>query len=195
MNRFECLPLLAEMLEEHTLTVTSLSSNARIWAGVWDRGPTFAGLNMGLCIGFALGLSLAFPHRKVVALESDGSMMEDTSVLISVADANPTNLVILVFDNESYARMGATATARGADLVRMAQGAGIRSTGLVRTLPEYERAVRDALAKPGPTFLQIKVEAETARVPDSRTTYGPAMKEQFLDRVLSHPDYRGWHGG
>src|SRR4051812_30391351 len=155
------------MLEEHTLTVTSLSSNARIWSGVWDKGPVFASMNMGLCTGFALGLSFAFPTRTVVALDSDGSLMEDTGVLITIADANPENLIILCFDNESYARMGPTATARNADLARMAQGAGIHRSFLVRTLDEYERAVKDALASTGPTFLQIKVEAETIRVHDT----------------------------
>jgi thiamine pyrophosphate-dependent acetolactate synthase large subunit-like protein len=191
VNRSECLPLLAEMLEEHTLTVTSLSSNARIWAGVWDKGPVFASLNMGLCVGFSLGLSLAFPNRKVVALDSDGSLMEDTGVLITVADANPQNLIILCFDNEAYARMGPTATSRGANLAAMAQGAGIRSASLVRTLPQYEQAVHEALANPGPTFVQIKVEAETVRMPDKRMTT-PAMKQTFLDRIESHPDYGAW---
>jgi len=191
VNRSECLPLLAEMLEEHTLTVTSLSSNARIWSGVWDKGPVFTSLNMGLCVGFALGLSLAFPNRKVIALDSDGSLMEDTGVLISVADANPQNLIILCFDNEAYARMGPTATSRGANLAAMAQGAGIRSSCLVRTIQEYEQSVRDALANPGPTFIQIKVEAETVRMPDKRLTT-QAMKQAFIDRVESHPDYGAW---
>jgi thiamine pyrophosphate-dependent acetolactate synthase large subunit-like protein len=195
MNRFECLPLLAEMLEEHTLTVTSLSSNARIWPGVWDKGPCFNSLNMGLCTGFALGLALAFPNRKVVALDSDGSLMEDTGVLISIADAAPQNLMVIVFDNESYARMGPTATSRNADLARMAKGAGIRSSVQVRTLDEYERAVKEALANPGPAFILAKVEAETQRVQDARVTYGSAMKERFIERVLSHPDYGAWKRG
>jgi thiamine pyrophosphate-dependent acetolactate synthase large subunit-like protein len=191
VNRAECLPLLAEMLEEHTLTVTSLSSNARIWSGVWDKGPVFASMNMGLCTGFALGLSLAFPTRKVIALDSDGSLMEDTGVLITIADARPENLVILCFDNESYARMGPTATSRNADLARMALGAGIERSFLIRTIEDYERAVKDALASPGPTFLQIKVEAETVRVQDTRVTTA-AMKQKFLDRIEAHPDYGGW---
>jgi thiamine pyrophosphate-dependent acetolactate synthase large subunit-like protein len=195
MNRFECLPLLAEMLEEHTLTVTSLSSNARIWPGVWDKGPCFNSLNMGLCTGFALGLALAFPNRKVVALDSDGSLMEDTGVLITIADTAPANLVVIVFDNESYARMGPTATSRNADLARMAKGAGIRSSVQVRTLAEYEQAVKDALANPGPAFILAKVEAETQRVQDARVTYGSAMKEHFVERVLSHPDYGAWKRG
>lgn len=190
VNRFECLPLLAEMLPEDTFTVTSLSSNARIWNQVWDKGPNFSGLNLGLCVGFALGLSLAFPQRKVVALDSDGSLMLDTSALITVADVSPGNLVILVFDNQAYARMGHTATARKADLAKIAQGAGIKSTGLVRTPDEFERAVKEALVKPGPTFLQVKVEAETQRVQvPLHLSYEPAMKQRFLDRIMRLPDY------
>jgi thiamine pyrophosphate-dependent acetolactate synthase large subunit-like protein len=180
------------MLEEHTLTVTSHSSNARIWPGVWDKGPCFNSLNMGLCTGFALGLALAFPTRKVVAMDSDGSLMEDTGVLISIADAAPQNLIVIVFDNESYARMGPTATSRKTDLALMAKGAGIQSSVQVRTLEEYEAAVKNALANPGPAFVLAKVEAETQRIPDSRSTYGSAMKEHFVERVQSHPDFGAW---
>jgi thiamine pyrophosphate-dependent acetolactate synthase large subunit-like protein len=121
--------------------------------------------------------------------------MEDTGVLISIADAAPQNLVVIVFDNESYARMGPTATSRNADLARMAKGAGIRSAVQVRTLEGYEAAVKDALAKPGPAFILAKVEAETQRIPDSRVTYGSAMKEHFVERVTSHPDYGAWKRG
>jgi thiamine pyrophosphate-dependent acetolactate synthase large subunit-like protein len=192
MNRMECLPLLAEMMEDDTLTVTSLSSNARIWAGVWDRGPAFISLNMGLCTGFAMGLSYAFPNRKVVALDSDGSLMEDMNVLISIADANVTNLVVLCFDNEAYARMGPTATSRKADLTAMAKGAGIKSATRVTTIEEYEAAVKNALTTAGPHFIQAKVETETIRIPDSRVVYGNAMKEQFIQKVLAHPDFGAW---
>ena len=51
---------------------------------------------MGLCIPFALGLTAAFPKRKVIALDSDGSLMVDTSSLITVADVNPPNFVVIV---------------------------------------------------------------------------------------------------
>ena len=98
MKRLDCLKRLAPMVDEHMLTVTSLSSNTAFWSDLRREGANFFGCNMGLCIPFALGLTAAFPKRKVIALDSDGSLMVDTSSLITVADVNPQNFVVIVFD-------------------------------------------------------------------------------------------------
>ena len=126
VKRFDCLKLLASWLDEHALTVTSRGGNAREWAHLRPAGANFHSLNMGTCMSFAIGLALAFPKRKVIAIDSDGSLLLDTSSLVTLADVNPPNLLALVFDNQAYANMGATATARGADLAKMAQGAGVK---------------------------------------------------------------------
>src|SRR6266540_5575437 len=104
------------MVDEHMFAVTSLSTNTPFWFNVRPEGPNFFALNMGLCLPFALGLTAAFPKRKVIALDSDGSLMNDTSSLITVADVNPPNFVAIVMDNGSYARMGSTFTSRKTDL-------------------------------------------------------------------------------
>jgi sulfopyruvate decarboxylase subunit beta len=198
VDRFECLKLLAEeYITDDMLVATSLSTNTSVFASLRERGPGFYGLNMGLCTGFALGMSLAFPNRKVIALDSDGSIMEDTSVFITIADVNPKNLVVIIFDNEAYARMGPTATARVANLEHMAQGAGIETTRTVRTIDDFKSAIGTALKGDGPTFLVAKVDTETVRAhaTNPRRTYGRAMRETFVDEVMKLPDYRGPDAG
>ena len=105
MKRFDCLKVLASLVDEHMLAVTSLSTNAPFWFNVRPQGPNFFALNMGLCLPFALGLAVAFPKRKILAIDSDGSLMNDSSSLITVADVNPANLVVFVMDNGAYAFM------------------------------------------------------------------------------------------
>lgn len=188
---YDCAKILNSLVDEHTLTSTSLSSMASIWSSLRQGGANFYAWNLGLCVPFALGLSTAFPKRKVIAIDSDGSLMVDTSSLITVADVNPPNLLILVFDNESYARMGPTATSRVADLEKIGAGAGIKKTGTVRTLEDFSSAVQSALQEVGPTFLVVKVEAERQRIErDPRRTSGRAMKELFVEAVHQHPDFR-----
>jgi sulfopyruvate decarboxylase subunit beta len=194
VDRAECLKLLAdELVTDEMLVVTSLSTNTSVFASLRQTGPGFYGLNLGLCTGFALGVALAFPKRKVLALDSDGSAMEDTGVMITIADANPRNLIVIVFDNEAYARMGPTATARVANLEAMAQGAGIETTRTVRTIEDFKSAVSNALRSDGPAYLVAKVETETVRqfATNPRRTYGRAMREYFVDEVMKLPDYRG----
>jgi thiamine pyrophosphate-dependent acetolactate synthase large subunit-like protein len=180
------------MVDEHMLTVTSLSSNTAFWCELRREGANFFGCNMGLCIPFALGLTAAFPKRKVIALDSDGSLMVDTSSLITVADVNPPNFVAIVMDNGSYARMGSTFTTRKTDLEKIAQGAGIANTATVRSEEALTTAVKRALEASGPHFIVAKVEPDRVRVKgDPHRTYGRFMRECFVDAVRRHPDYRG----
>ena len=110
------------------IVVTTRGPSPREWAHLRPKGANFHSLNMGMCLPFALGLSLAFPKRKVLALDSDGSLLLDTSSLVTVATVNPSNFLAIVFDNQAYADMGPTATAGVADLEKIAHGMGIKQT-------------------------------------------------------------------
>ena len=192
MKRFDCLKILASLVDEHMLAVTSLSTNTPFWFNVRPQGPNFFALNMGLCLPFALGLSVAFPKRKIIAIDSDGSLMNDSSSLITVADVNPANLVAFVMDNGSYAFMGSTFTTRKTDLAKMAQGAGIANTGTVTTLEEFTAAAKQAMENVGPTLIVAKVERDPGRVSADRSrTSGRPMREWFMDAVRRHHDYQG----
>jgi thiamine pyrophosphate-dependent acetolactate synthase large subunit-like protein len=187
----ECLQLLSTWLDADVLTVTNLSTNARLWSRLCGERPSFYGLNMGLCLPFAVGLSLAFPRRRVVALDGDGSLMIDVSSLITAADVNPANLVVIVFDNGSYTRMGETATARRADLEKIAQGAGVPRTATLRTLEEFEQAVRPALEGDEFCLFVAKVELERGSPSTFEQRTERAMKEVFQEAVRRLPDYAG----
>ena len=192
MKRFDCLKILASLVDEHMLAVTSLSTNTPFWFNVRPQGPNFFALNMGLCLPFALGLSVAFPKRKIVSIDSDGSLMNDSSSLITVADVNPPNLVAFVMDNGSYAFMGSTFTTRKTDLAKMAQGAGIANTDTVTTLEEFTAAAKQAMENVGPSLIVAKVERDPGRVSADRSrTSGRPMREWFMDAVRRHPDYQG----
>ena len=192
MKRFDCLKILASLVDEHMLAVTSLSTNTPFWFNCRPNGPNFFALNMGLCLPFALGLSVAFPKRKIIAIDSDGSLMNDSSSLITVADVNPANLVAFVMDNGSYAFMSSTFTTRKTDLAKMAQGAGIANSSTVRTLEEFSAAAKRAMESSGPHFIVAKVEPDPGRVSADRSrTSGRPMREWFMDAVRRHPDYQG----
>jgi sulfopyruvate decarboxylase subunit beta len=192
VKRFDCLKILASLVDEHMFAVTSLSTNTPFWFNVRPQGPNFFALNMGLCLPFALGLTVAFPKRKVIAIDSDGSLMNDSSSLITVADVNPANLVAFVMDNGSYARMGSTFTTRKTDLAKMAQGAGIANASTVKTLEEFSAAAKQAIGSTGPTLIVAKVERDAERVSADRSrTSGRPMREWFMDAVRRHPDYQG----
>ena len=191
MKRYDCLKLLAPMVDEHMLTVTSLSSNTAFWSDLRREGANFFGCNMGLCIPFALGLTAAFPKRKVIALDSDGSLMVDTSSLITVADVNPPNFVAIIMDNGSYARMGSTFTTRKTDLEKSPRARALPTPRQFEVKKRCRDAVKRALEGSGPHLIVAKVEPDRVRVKgDPHRTYGRFMREYFVDAVRRHPDYK-----
>jgi thiamine pyrophosphate-dependent acetolactate synthase large subunit-like protein len=186
-----CMQTVSDMVGEDALIVTNLSTNARLWSALRGERPSFYGLNMGLCLPFAVGLALAFPKRKVLALDGDGSLIIETSALITAADVSPPNLVAIVFDNGNYTDMGVTPTSRRTDLEKMAQGAGMRRTATLRTPDDFSSAVRAALKGSEFTFLVAKVERDE-KLPFvgnylARSERG--MKESFVDALKRLPDY------
>ena len=74
MIRYECLELLASQMSDQ-LVVTSQSGQRIEWSHLsGHEGNLLVGM-MGCAIGVATGLALALSHRKVIALDSDGSVL------------------------------------------------------------------------------------------------------------------------
>ena len=65
------------------------------------NGTMFADL-LGCATPFALGMALNLPHRRVVALDTDGGMLFNLGALCTVGKESPPNLTIIVLDNERY---------------------------------------------------------------------------------------------
>jgi phosphonopyruvate decarboxylase len=114
---------------------------------------------MGLAVPTALGLALAQPRRRVLALTGDGELLMGIGSLGVVAAEAPGNLAILVLDNESFGETGRQAglTAARADLCKIALGFGIRETMTVT-----EQGAAGALAeflfrRPGPVLAVAKI--------------------------------------
>jgi thiamine pyrophosphate-dependent acetolactate synthase large subunit-like protein len=140
MKRIDCLRALAGVTGADDLVVTNLGNTVHEWFTVRDSRANLYGLNLGQCTPVALGLALALPHRKVIALDGDGNLLLNLVSLADASSAKPANLRIVVFDNEAYESPGGmpTVTARGADLVQIAKGCGIRKSFGASTLEEFK---------------------------------------------------------
>ena len=77
-------------------------TNFDLWA-VGQRPQNFYMLgSMGLAVPIALGVALAQPQRKVIALEGDGSILMQLGSLATVAARKQKNLAIVIMDNGAY---------------------------------------------------------------------------------------------
>ena len=169
MDSYSCLESLAKRLEDE-LIVTNLGTVARELFHIKDRDGNLYRPYMGHPTPLALGLALALPHRRVIAIDGDGSLLLGLSVLPVIGAQNPANLIVIVIDNETYEATGGPAsfTAGRADLAAMAKGAGVPNASIVRDLAAFDAAVDAAYRAKGATLIAAKVKP-----PERRVGYAP----------------------
>ena len=172
MYSVDCIKALVPLIKDQ-LVVLSLGRIAEEWADVCPRDGNFFDSGMGHHIPVASGLATALPHREVIVLDTDGSVLMLLSALTTIAQYPPPNLKIFVFDNEAYEGTGSqpTATAGPTDIAAIARGAGVRNAQSVSDLETFQKLARSALTNPGLAFIVAKVEL--AKVPSPKKRVPP----------------------
>jgi len=152
---------LAPMITDQ-LVVTNVARTGFEWRMASQREGNLYTMGMGLVTPVVLGLALSLPHRGVIALDCDGSILLNLGALATVGNCAPANFVSVIFDNASYASTGGlpTATSGRTNLVEIAKGAGISNAVGVSTIQEFTAAATAALAGNGPWVIVAKVVAE-----------------------------------
>ena len=162
MNRFDLTKrLVAKLAGEEAIIGGIGNTNFDLWAA-GRRPQNFYMLgSMGLACPIALGVALAQPHRHVIALEGDGSLLMQLGCLATIAMLKPPNLTIVVMDNGIYQITGSqpTATRHGADLVAIARGAGMANSAWAADETMFEELVVRALAG-GPSLIAARIDGQ-----------------------------------
>ena len=179
MKRIDAIAIIAEEAEsQDALLVGNIGFPSRELCAVGDRPSNFYMLgSMGLASSIGLGLALARPDKRVIAIDGDGSVLMNLGRLATIADPDAKNYLLVILDTECYGSTGSqpTCTSRRAALVRMAEGAGISEVRLAVTPAE----VRDGMAGKG--VLVIKVEIGNADVPVIELSPEEII-ERFMER-------------
>lgn len=166
MRRYDCLKLVSEVVGD-ALVVSSAGAMTLEWNSLHPSAGNFRVRTLGLCSSIALGMALGLPHRRVIALDGDGSLLMNLCSLPTMARMKPGNLLHIVFDNEVYEASGSkqTATGAGTDLVGMAAAAGIQHAASATSIEEFQTALSKALARQDLSFIGAKVSTERVKVP------------------------------
>jgi thiamine pyrophosphate-dependent acetolactate synthase large subunit-like protein len=165
MKRFDCLKLVAAEAKD-ALVVSSAGAMTLEWNAVRPGDGNFRVRTLGLCSSIALGMALGLPHRKIIALDGDGSLLMNLCSLPTIARMHPSNLLHIVFDNEVYEASGSkkTATACGTDLVGVARAAGIKNSGWANNLSDFRQAISAGVTMNELSFIGAKVTTERTEV-------------------------------
>ena len=160
MIRYDCFEWLAPLLTDQ-LVVTSLSGQRVEWGHLSKRDADLNLGSMGNALAVGIGLALALPHRKVLVFESDGSVLLSLFNLPTLANLDPRNLAVFVFDNQAYSGTRISypsATAGKTDLGAVARASGIEHAVTVSQLEDFKKQASGPLNESGPHFVVCKIE-------------------------------------
>ena len=184
--RFDITQRLVAKLHHDEAVIGGIGhTNFDLWAA-GRRPQNFYMLgSMGLAIPIALGVAIAQPQRRVIALEGDGSLLMMLGCLATVGARQPQNLIIVVMDNGAYEITGGQPTASapsanggGTDLVAIARGAGIAQSAWAADEDHFDTLIDRALAEQGPHLIGARL---TIARPAGQTERDPA---QIRDRFM-----------
>lgn len=113
MYGFEIVQELASVLPGDEIIV---SSNGNISRQVYHYLPQpqiYLRGSMGLPVPVGLGLALARPEKQILTIVGDGNLLMGLGSIATTSFIRPSNLKILIIDNNAYATTGHQTTTSG----------------------------------------------------------------------------------
>jgi thiamine pyrophosphate-dependent acetolactate synthase large subunit-like protein len=161
LDRREAIPTLIGRHEDF-LIVSGLAGTSKDVAALTGDGAhiyTMAGAMGGACM-IALGLALARPDRRVLAVTGDGELLMNVGALATIGVLNPPNLAIVCVDNGHYGETGyqKSHTSLGVDLEKIAAGSGIKATRTIAAEADIADGARLLRAGNGAAFVLLRVK-------------------------------------
>jgi sulfopyruvate decarboxylase subunit beta len=181
VKRFECMQALSRRLNDE-LVILSLGASVDEWydAAPHMRAASLFQQQLGCVTAEAFGLAVGLPHRRIVSLDTDGGMMFNLGILATLANEQPPNLFVVVWDNECYHSIGGppTHTAGRVDIAAIARGAGIEHAYKAVSLAEFNTHCAKGLAASAPYLVVAKVEASVE--PGIKRKHSDGREDKYI---------------
>jgi sulfopyruvate decarboxylase subunit beta len=191
MNSRQVLEIFARYRKDAPVMVSS-GASGNILAQIDPHDPFMFNTGMAYTSPACLGLALARPDLKVVAIEGDGAMLMGLPNLVTIGRYLPKNLVVLVINNQAYLGTGMqlpAASAIRADLGGFARASGVPSVTVANDVEEAEEGIAQAMAGDGPSVIvanvdqNVVLERETGGAGPDRTDLSAAFQRWLRENA------------
>lgn len=171
---------LSSRRRDHEIVVSNQSS-ARLWPQL-SQHPLDFNFNpstMGGAVPLGVGLALAQPHREVIVLSGDGSLLMSLGCLVTAIASGVNNLSILLLDNEMFEVTGGQKTAASEiaiDYPALATAAGFPTVSNFEDLQHWQTSSQELFTSGGPRFARLAVGPTST---DLSTDLAPAIDQRI----------------
>ncbi len=125
-TRRELLSAIRDAASDRDILIATTGYTGRELFALGDRDNQFYMVgSMGCAASLALGLAIARPDRRIVAIDGDGSLLMRLGALTSIGAERPPNLVHVLLDNGLHESTGGQSTASASvEFCAIAAGSG-----------------------------------------------------------------------
>ncbi|VFM96377.1 MAG: phosphonopyruvate decarboxylase [Candidatus Kentron sp. G] len=112
--------------------------------------------SMGCLSSLALGLAIAQPERRIIAIDGDGALIMRMGALATIGHRHPANLLHLVLDNARYESTGGQYTVSGSlDFCRVAGACGYSHVSRLNRPEQLADLLRESVR--GPALVHVPI--------------------------------------
>jgi phosphonopyruvate decarboxylase len=140
--------------------------------------------SMGCAGQIALGLAMARPEARVIALDGDGAVLMRAGSLATNGWYSPPNMLHILLDNESHDSTGGQFTVSpGVNFVSAAAAFGYKRSLRARSAGELVEMFNDWKKTGGLTFIHLKVSPSPAEAPGRPKIRPFEVKERLMKHI------------
>ena len=114
MKGYEVIVTLKNLITDNEIIVSSNGNISREAYHLLPQPQVYLRGSMGLPVSVGLGLALANPEKNVIVITGDGNFLMGLGSAVTAAFYKPSNLKILILDNQSYFTTGGQKTVTSA---------------------------------------------------------------------------------
>lgn len=162
-TRLSALEVVHSLVDSNTIVLATTGLTGRELYEIEDiPNNLYMVGSMGCVSSLGLGLALAKPQKKVIAIDGDGALLMRLGSMATNATYGTNNLLHILLDNNAHESTGGQSTvSHNVDFVRVAAAVGYPRAIYVHSLEEFREALRLWHASPRLTFIQLRVRKGT----------------------------------
>jgi len=157
--RTEALKCISDLADKDTILLATTGKTGRELFEVEDKPNNLYMVgSMGCISSLGLGLALARPDKKVIAIDGDGSALMRMGSFATNAYYQPKNLLHILLDNNAHDSTGGQATVSHiVDFAAFAASVSYPSALKLNSLTELEQAIKQWKHSGDLTFIHLQI--------------------------------------
>lgn len=184
-TRTESLTTISDLADNNTIMLATTGKTGRELFEVEDKPNNLYMVgSMGCISSMALGLALARPDKKVIAIDGDGAALMRMGNLATNGYYQPKNLLHVLLDNNVHDSTGGQATiSHNIDFALTAHATGYPAAISVANTEELSDEILAWKADPKATFIHLKISKGSPEKLGRPTVKPFEVKERLMQFI------------